>query len=359
SKAMLKKGVIYYNTDRNEPALNTYKQIVKQFPNTAEAKQAVSSARQIYVDLGRVDEYADWVKDIDFINVTDAELDNDMYESAEKQYLQSNHQNAISGFRKYLNKFPRGLHALQSNFYLAQSLYSKKQIVQTIPHYKYVVDQEQSEYTEQALSRLGQAYLENDDWQNAISILERLEIESNDLQNTIFAQSNLMKGYYKQENYSNAVEYAEKVLGQSRADNQMKSDAQIIIARSAIQTNDEAKARSAYKKVEAIATGELKAEALYYSAYFEHKDGSYRVSNKIVQKIAADYAAYKYWGGKGLVIMAKNHYELKDAYQATYILESVIKNFSQYDDVVEEAQTELNRIKTEEAKTNFSVTPGN
>ena len=57
--------------------------------------------------------------------------------------------------------------------------------------------------------------------------------------------------------------------------------------------------------------------------------------------------------------MAKNHYELKDAYQATYILESVIKNFSQYDDVVEEAQTELNRIKTEEAKTNFSVTPGN
>jgi hypothetical protein len=37
----------------------------------------------------------------------------------------------------------------------------------------------------------------------------------------------------------------------------------------------------------------------------------------------------------------------------------VIKNFSQYDDVVEEAQTELNRIKTEEAKTNFSVTPGN
>ena len=359
SKSMLKKGVIYYNTDQNEHALNIYKQIVKQFSNTAEAKQAVSSARQIYVDLGRVDEYAEWVENIDFINVTDAELDNDMYESAEKQYLQSNHQNAIVGFRKYLNKFPRGLHALHSNFYLAQSLYSEKQIVQTILHYKYVVDQEQNEYTEQALSRLGQAYLENDDWKNAIPILERLETESNDLQNTIFAQSNLMKGHYKQENYSNAVAYAEKVLGQSRADNQMKSDAQIIIARSAMQTNDEAKARSAYKKVEAIATGELKAEALYYSAYFEHQDGSYRVSNKIVQKIAADYAAYKYWGGKGLIIMAKNHYELKDAYQATYILESVIKNFSQYDDIVQEAQTKLNTIKTEEAKTNFSVTPGN
>ena len=58
-------------------------------------------------------------------------------------------------------------------------------------------------------------------------------------------------------------------------------------------------------------------------------------------------------------MMAKNFNALDDAYQATYILESVIKNFSQFDDVVAEAQTELNRIKTEEAKTNFSVTPGN
>jgi hypothetical protein len=37
----------------------------------------------------------------------------------------------------------------------------------------------------------------------------------------------------------------------------------------------------------------------------------------------------------------------------------VIKNFSQFDEVVKEAQTELNKIKTEEAKTNDSVIPGN
>ena len=359
SKAMLKKGVVYYNTDKNEQALSTYKIIVSRFPNTAEAKQAVASARQIYVDLGRVDEYAEWVSRIDFVNVTDADLDNDMYESAEKQYLQNESKKAISGFKKYLEKFPRGLHALKSNFYLAQSLYADNQKIETIPHYKYVVDQEQGEYTEQSLSRLSQAYLENDDWKNAIPILERLETESDDTQNITFAQSNLMKAYYTNQEYSNAVNYAEKVLRQSRIDNRIKSDAQVIIARSAIKTNNNSKARNAYKQVESIATGELKAEALYYSAYFEHQDGSYRVSNQIVQKIASDYAAYKYWGAKGLIIMAKNHYELKDSFQATYILESVIKNFSQYDDIAKDAQIELNKIKTEEAKTNNSVIPGN
>jgi hypothetical protein len=54
--------------------------------------------------------------------------------------------------------------------------------------------------------------------------------------------------------------------------------------------------------------------------------------------------------------MAKNFYGLKDSFQATYILDSVIKNFTDFPDVVSEAQTELDTIKREEAKTNSSIT---
>lgn len=355
SKAMLKKGLIYYNTDKNEQALTTYNTIVKQFPNSAEARQAIKNSRQIYVDLGRVDEYATWVKNIDFVNISDAELDNDMYESAEKQYLQNDHKKSISSFKKYLQSFPNGLHRINANFYLAQSLFSNNEHSEAIPYYSYVVNQDQNEFTENALSRLALLYLENDNWNNAIPVLERLEKESDQAQNRIFAQSNLMKGYYAKENYNNAVNYAELVLKNSKIEDRIKSDAYIIIARSAIKTTNEFKARTAYKEVEKIAGGELKAEALYYSAYFENKDGSYRVSNEIVQKIASDYSAYKYWGAKGLLLMAKNFNKLNDAYQATYILESVIKNFSEFKDVTEEATSELNKIKTEQAKTNESV----
>lgn len=355
SKAMLKKGLIYYNSNKNDQALTTYKAVVQQFPNSADAKQAVKNARQIYVDLGRVDEYASWVKTIDFVNVTDAELDNDTYESAEKQYLQNNHKNAIESFKKYLLSFPNGLHALHVNFYLAQSLFSENKHSEAIPNYSYVVNQPQNEFTEDALSRLSLVYLENNNWQKAIPLLERLESEANLPQNIVFAQSNLMKGYYADKNYDKAVDYAELVLRNNKLEDRVKSDAHIIIARSAMKTNNESKARNAYREVEKIASGELKAEALYYSAYFENQDGSYRVSSEIVQKIAAEYSAYKYWGAKGLVLMADNNYKLKDAYQATYILESVIKNFSQFSDVVEEATAALAKIKMEQAKTNESI----
>ncbi len=53
--------------------------------------------------------------------------------------------------------------------------------------------------------------------------------------------------------------------------------------------------------------------------------------------------------------MAKNFYQLNDAFQATYILESVIKNFKEYPEIIEEASTELTLIKKEESKTNESI----
>ncbi len=356
-KALLKQGLIYYNTERDNQALDKYRRVVDDFPNTDEAKQAVGNARQIYVDLGRVDEYADWVKDIDFVNITDTDLDNDMYESAEKQYLQNNRKKAIPAFKKYVERFPNGAHALQANFYLAESLFAENKYSETEKHYSFVIEQERNEFTEQALSRLAQVYLEADNWAKAMPVLERLEEQADFPQNITFAQSNLMKAHYALEHYEDAVIYAEKVLQRPKLENRVKSDAKVIIARSAFKTGDEDKAQEAYNEVGKIAKGELKAEAIYYDAYFKHKEGNYKVSNAVVQKLVADYSAYKYFGSKGMIVMAKNFYELEDAFQATYILESVIKNFADYKDVVDEAKAELKRIKKEEAKTNESVNP--
>ena len=356
SKVILRQGLVYYNADKDELALAKFKKVAADFPKTPEALEAVSTARLIYVDNGKVDEYAAWVRTLDFVAVTDAELDNDTYEAAEKQYLQNNTKQAISGFSGYVAKFPRGIHSLKANYYLAQSYFSDGQEDKSVSGYEYVIAQPRSEFTEQSLARLAQIFLKNNDASKAISVLGRLENEADVSQNKTFAQSNLMKCYYDNKDYSNSVLYAEKVLANPKTDDNVKSDAQIIIARAAIQTGDETKARAAYAKLQSVAKGELAAEALYYDAYFKNKDGKFEASNTVVQKLAKNYSGYKYFGAKGLILMAKNFYGLKDSFQATYILESVIKNFTDFPDVVSEAQKELDAIKNEEAKTNSSVT---
>jgi TolA-binding protein len=358
---MLRNGLLYFNDNENEKALAIFKKIVEKYPNSAEARQAVDNAKNVYVELGTVDEYAVWVKTVSIVEVTDAELDNTMYESAENKFLEEKTAAAISGYQKYLKSFPNGIHALKANFYLAQLLTKTDQKEEAIPNYQYVVDQAQSEYSEEALNKLSQILLEKEDWTNAIPLLARLEIEANFPQNVIYAQSNLMKGYYQADDFKKAVDYAEKVLLNPKIDAAVEYDAKIIIARSAYKTDDYVKAAEFYREVERNASGELKAEAMYFNAFFKNDAKEYAASNKVIQKVISDFSAYKYWGAKSFIIMAKNYYaiEKSDPYQATFILENIIKNFTQFEDVVNEAKNELKKIKTNEAKTNISVTPKN
>lgn len=359
--ALLRNGLLYYNDNENNKAIATFKEIVSKFPNSTEAKQAVENARNVYVDIGKVDEYATWVKGISFVNVTDAELDNTMFESAENKFLENDTPKAIDGFDKYIQSFPNGLHALKANFYLAQLLVKSDRSDEAVDNYQFVIAQPQNEYTEESLNKLSQIFLEKEDWTNAMPLLNRLEQEANFPQNILFAQSNLMKGYYQSRDFEKAVEYSEKILLKDKIDETIEYDAKIIIARSAFETEDYPKAEEFYREVERNASGELKAEALYFNAFFKNRNKKYAESNKIVQTITSNFSAYKYWGAKSFIVMAKNYYaiENKDPYQATYILENIIKNFGQYEDVVNDAKNELKKIKLNEAKTNNSVNPQN
>ena len=354
SKAILRQGLVYYNADKDAPALVKFKQVVAEYPKSSEALEAVATARLIYVENGKVDEYASWVRTLDFVAVTDADLDNDTYESAEKQYQQSNTNQAITGFGAYLTAFPKGIHALQAHFYLAQSLYSSGSEEKSAANYEYVIGEPRNEFTEPSLMRLGQIFLKAKEVEKAIVVLSRIETEADLLQNKTFAQANLMKLYYDKKDYANAVVYAEKVLDNPKTEADVRSDAQIVVARSAMETGDEAKAKAGYEKL-ATAQGELGAEALYFDAYFKNKEGKFEDSNAVIQQLAKNYSDYKYFGAKGLLLMAANFYALKDSYQATFILESVIKNFTDFPEIVAKAQTDLDAIKAEESKTNSSI----
>lgn len=355
SRTLLKQALILDNTEKSNEALIIFKKVANDFPSTPEALQAVNSAKIIYIDQGKVDAYAAWVQTLDFVELADEELDNAAYQSAEKPYLENNVPQAIKRFEEYLADFSNGRNALQSHFYLAQLYYGKGERVNAISHYKFVVDKDRTEFTEQALARISEVYLGEKEYQNALTYLARLETEADFPQNIIFAQTNSMKAHYELKQYARAVTYAEKVLANSKIDTNIQSDAQVIIARSAIKTGDEEKAKTAYGEVLKIATGQLAAEALYYDAYFKNASSQFEISNIAVQKLAKDYSGYKLYGAKGLVLMAKNFYALGDAFQATYILESVITNFTDYPEVTAEAQTALDMVKTAEAKTNASV----
>ena len=355
SKALLKQGLLYYNNQNDELALEKFKKVAVDFPNSPEAFEAIASAKLIYLDNAKVTEYAAWAKSLGYMQIDNNELDKDSYEQAYKAYQQANSKQAITLLTDYIAKFSKGFYVLQANYYLADLYYKNEAEVKSITNFKYVINQPKNEFTEQSLLKLSTFYLKANDFEAAILILKRLEAESEQAQNSTFSQANLMRAFYENKDYPNAQIYAEKVKSNSKIEAKIKTDAQIITARCAIKFNDDLKAKMAYQIVLTSAQGELAAEALYYDSYFKNKEGKYLESNKVIQKLAKAYSNYKFYGAKGLIIMAKNYYQLNDVFQSTSILESVIENFTNFNDVVQEAKAELDKIKVAESKTNSSI----
>lgn len=355
ARAVLRQGLIFYNTNQSDLALSKFKQVVTESANTPEAVEAVQNARLIYMDKGQVDLYAQWVKGLSFVDVTDSQLDSDSFDSAERQYMQNNTKEAIAGYQQYLRDFPNGKNALNAHYYLAQMYLGNSDMDSALKHYNAVLDFGNNEFTEASLAKAAEIYLTQKNRQKSMQLLLRLEKEASQAQNQIFAMSNLMNLFYQDKDYTQALDYAQRVLSKPKVDKKVKSDAQLIVARSSFATGDMEKAKQGYELVLSSSGGELAAEALYYQAYFLNEQGDYQSSNQSIQVLAKDYSSYNYYGAKGLVLMAKNFYALNDSYQATYILDSVIKNFSQFKDVTFEAKKELDFIQKQEAKRNSSV----
>src|SRR5699024_10726954 len=128
--------------------------VAKEFPSTPESLQAVAAAKNIYIDEGRVNDYAAWVKTLDFVELGDTELDDSTYSAAEQPYMENDFSQAKKRFQAYLKEFPNGKNALKANFYLGQIFFSDKEFSKAIPHFAFVTDRERNVYTEQALSRI-------------------------------------------------------------------------------------------------------------------------------------------------------------------------------------------------------------
>ena len=357
-KALVRQGLLYYNENKNQKALEKFKRTTSEFPNSPDAFEAVANARNIYIDNGNLEDYINWIKTLNFINVTNSDLDNTTFAVAEKKYFETKiGEDIIESLTKYTRSFPNGIHKIKANYYLADILFKVKEFDKAITYYQIVLEEERNEFSEDSLSKLSQLFLEKDEFNNALPLLDRLEQEAYATENILFAQSNLMKGYYETEAYDLALEYAKKILLKDKLDYKLEYDAKIIIARASFKNEDFYTAEEYYTEVERNASGELKAEALYYNAFFKNLQKEYTNSNKVIQNLIANYSSYKHWAVKSYIIMGKNYYGLKDVYQATFVLENIIKNFKQFEDIVVEAEKELKIIKENEAKTNNSVTP--
>lgn len=345
-------GSIYFTQKDFEKALSEYKYIAKNYPGTPEAQKAIRNAEIVYKKQGNIKEYLDWVKTLPNVNISTTKEDSLYYDAAYRKFTIDNFKGASKDFEDYLKNFSNGFFIFQAHYYAALSYNRLNDENNYIVHLKFIADNQNSEYKEDALERLTFYYQKNKDCANGLPYFEQLEKFST-------TNSNIKKSILGQIICNNALGNRDKA----------KSKAEILLKYDKITATEFGEANntlaryylhdSLYKTAKTYFDKTLKnqqdvyaAEAKYYTAYMFYMQDSLDKCRKNIMEFNNQFSNYDFWLGKTFILLADYYVKKGDMFQAKATLNSVLENFD-LEEILAIARKKIEALEPKSTKSNF------
>ena len=325
-KAYLKLGLSYYNIDNNEQALTNYQQLIQQYPQSAEADEALDNIKNIYVEAGKPNEYVELMRK-NGKNISATEADGLTYTAAELKYTSNDCAGAIAGFNNYLSQFPAGASVLDANFFRSECYAKSKDWANALTGYTYVNSRGINKYFERATlaaSRIN--YFELKDYAKAKKNFESLRSGAINQDNQLEAVRGLVRCDYQLKEYAEANEAAKELLKGKGISTDDRSIAFLVLGKSQQTSNDCAGAIASFKSCAAINKSAWGAEARYEIASCQFSLRNYAAAEKAAQAVIKETSSYDYWITSSYILLGDIFMEQKDYFNAKATYQSVAQN---------------------------------
>ncbi len=342
-QAMLQAALIHKRQGRTEEAIAGFKAVVAKYPTMDGARDALSGLENIYVELGRVSEYEAYVRTLKFVDPGTLEFDEKYYQSAEKLYFEEKCPQAVGAFGDYIGKYPNGGYVLNALYYRGDCHYRAGAYDQALPDLEEVIRRNGAQFMESASAMAADILFRDQRWEGALDHFSRLEPIAASPQNTLVAQAGQMRCLRELGRTAEAAAAGEKVAANAHADADLKSEANILIARSLADKGDLDAAYARFKAVAASSTTARGAEAKYNMAYIRHLQAQYRKAETEVFELAQKFPSHDFWKAKAFILLGDVYVQLDDLFQARATLQSVIDNCRE-PELVAEARQRLDAI---------------
>jgi len=344
SRSLLQIGLIQSRKKEYDGAIATLDKVLAAYPKTTEAFEAISAEKDIYRAKSDMDTYEEKLKKISYASVSVASLDSSNYDVAFDYYDKGDCENAGKYFAKYIQKYADGIFASNAMFYKAECDYKAKNYDQALTGYQYITEKPYSQFTESSLLKASYILFKNKNYQNALSLYSRLAEVAEYPSNLNEGRIGEMRCHWSLGNYDLATEAAQKVIGLDKISGDVKAEAHLIIAKSAVEKQNYDLAMSEFSTVVSLTTSEKSAEAKYNIAYIQFQKEQYKESQKSVFALLNQDPAYEYWMGKGYILLSDDYLALKDNFNAKFALQSFIGK-STNAELVAVAKEKLSRIE--------------
>lgn len=348
-EAYLKLGVSYFNLDNNTDALSNFKTLVTTYPNSAESDDAIDYIRNIFVENQQPSQFVDFMRSSGK-TISYSEEDSLTYISAVNRLNNNDQNNALTGFRDYLNKFPNGKYAIDASYNAATIYNGRKDFANALTGYEFVATRAPNRYAEKSVLQAARiSFFELKDYAKAEQYFNQLKNIGTEADTRLESMRGLLRSQYRLNKWKEAVPNAEELLAQKGIATDDRMMAYMVVAKSAQKDNQTEQAVSNYKTVVSLGKSEFGAEARYQLAAILYQQNKLADAEKAAFEVINKAGSYEFWTTRAYILLGDIYWKQKDYFNSEATYKSVAQN-SKIEELKEEAQVKLEAVVEDKNK---------
>jgi len=339
-------GLLYYQDDKYPEAIAAYKNVINNYPGSEEARLAQRDLKSIYIDLNKVDEYADFASTIPGgANFDVNERDSLTYVAAERVYMRGEMAEARNSFVKYLQTFPEGAFSLNANYYIGLIDYNGRNYESATAHLNKVLEYPDNKYSEEAMMMSAEmAYLAKD-YTKSLELYKLLKDRASTPERRQMAATGMLRSAAMSGNNEKTILAATAVLADTKVDPELESEARHYRSKALVNVGQMQHAVEDWQVLAQDTRNVYGAEAKYRLAQYLFDAGKTSEAEKEVLNYLEVSTPHTYWLARGFVLLSDIYAKLDRKLEARQYLLSLKQNYQADDDIAGMIESRLENLK--------------
>ena len=339
-------GLLYYQDDKYPEAIAAYKNVINNYPGSEEARLAQRDLKSIYIDLNKVDEYADFASTIPGgANFDVNERDSLTYVAAERVYMRGEMAEARNSFVKYLQTFPEGAFSLNANYYIGLIDYNGRNNESATAHLNKVLEYPNNKYSEEAMMMSAEmAYLAKD-YTKSLELYKLLKDRASTPERRQMAATGMLRSAAMSGNNEETILAATAVLTDTKVDPELESEARHYRSKALVNVGQMQHAVEDWQVLAQDTRNVYGAEAKYRLAQYLFDAGKTSEAEKEVLNYLEVSTPHTYWLARGFVLLSDIYAKLDRKLEARQYLLSLKQNYQADDDIAGMIESRLENLK--------------
>ena len=346
-ESILKLGIAYFNLNKKDESISQFKQLLKDYPTSTQAKEALDNAKSLFLESGQIDGYEKFLQSVG-LSLGGLQKDSLSFEFTQKVIAEANTKQSLAAIETYISSFPEGLHILEALNYKAELLTKEQKWQETAETYQKLAEKGASKYQEKALRQAGKIYFfELKHYESALKMFQDLSALTSKSEVLLESRRGEIRCHFYLHSWDKGKEVALRILETEGVSQDDRAFANMLLGYAALQINEFSTSIRYFNQSLSFNKSALAAEARYQVAWAHFKSSDLASAEKYALISIEQSGSYEYWITRSYLLLGEIFILQKDYFNAKATFKSVVDNCSIIS-LKEEASSRLTFVEQKE-----------